>query len=963
MKTIKILTLIYAIFALSCNLFGQQEASLKITTKVIGGFSGEAVKGATAIIKEKDNGDTIVTMKKSAAYEWRGNQNPILQVTLSGDIPRRQGNYLIVGIAEGYDTVYQDLKIDKVGNREFIKEVPPLVFYPKANKLEEVTVSATKVKFYVKGDTIVYNADAFNIAEGSMLDGLIKQLPGVELKEGGEILVNGKKVESLLLNGEHFFQGNRNLMLNNLAAYTVKNIEVYDRWSERSRLSGRNLGDGQYVMDVKLKKEYMSGWMGNIEGGYGTANRYLGRMFGMWYTSRARITLIGNANNLNDSRTPGQNDGWQLNQNPGDLRTQMVGVNYNFSPDAGNDLWSFYGNTVFNKVRDNRISSTYRTNFLPGGDTYQTIYGNSLSHNLDLNTKNTFDWRPNNIFFSVDQNFQYKNNDYESNSLSGTFQDETKNLTEELLNQVYSGQPTSLSDIAINTSLSRALNNGTTIDAGGALYSSFKIPHTPDQISVSANGNYTNNRSDAFNKYGINYNMDGTKSEVNQYIDNHPDRNWTLRGVLSYSYVFGEKSSATFNFGYTHNDNTKDSYLYDLDRLEDAGIFGVIPKDYLLGYNPDQSYLSREKSDRYGVTINVLKPAGDNGMGLSFQILPSISIEHRTLNYVQGIQDENVGKTDLNIKFTNTYISYRWGNTTLRLRFERDVTPAPLNRMIDITDSRNPLYIYAGSSNLKNSASNSLTFQWDKNMQMIKPSRHSWFNTMTINFTFFNNALTSGYSFDRETGVSTYKIFNVNGNYRLNLRNSFYHDIGPRNQFNITGTSNINFLKESDMMASESMLFQKTAVNNLSLGQSLKLAWKLGKQQLSLIGDITWRNTRGNNTSFTSFSAMNTKYGLSGQFTLPKGFSISTDINAYSRSGYTESYLNTTDIIWNARLSYAPKGGKWLFMLDGFDLLHQLTNVTYNVNAVGRTESYINVLPRYLLFHIQYRFLKQPKKK
>jgi hypothetical protein len=51
------------------------------------------------------------------------------------------------------------------------------------------------------GDTLVYNADAFQMAEGSMLDALIKKLPGVELEAGGVIKVNGRQVSSLLLNG------------------------------------------------------------------------------------------------------------------------------------------------------------------------------------------------------------------------------------------------------------------------------------------------------------------------------------------------------------------------------------------------------------------------------------------------------------------------------------------------------------------------------------------------------------------------------------------------------------------------------------------------------------------------------------------------------------------------------------------------------------------------------------------
>ena len=74
----------------------------------------------------------------------------------------------------------------------------------RSHNLNEVSVTATKVKFYNRGDTIVYNADAFQLAEGSMLDALIEQLPGVTLDDNGVIKVNGRTVESLILNGKDF---------------------------------------------------------------------------------------------------------------------------------------------------------------------------------------------------------------------------------------------------------------------------------------------------------------------------------------------------------------------------------------------------------------------------------------------------------------------------------------------------------------------------------------------------------------------------------------------------------------------------------------------------------------------------------------------------------------------------------------------------------------------------------------
>ena len=63
--------------------------------------------------------------------------------------------------------------------------------------LGEATVKGTQIKMVMRGDTLVYNAAAFQLAEGSMLDNLVRALPGVKLEDGGRITVNGEYVSSL----------------------------------------------------------------------------------------------------------------------------------------------------------------------------------------------------------------------------------------------------------------------------------------------------------------------------------------------------------------------------------------------------------------------------------------------------------------------------------------------------------------------------------------------------------------------------------------------------------------------------------------------------------------------------------------------------------------------------------------------------------------------------------------------
>ncbi len=83
----------------------------------------------------------------------------------------------------------------------------------------------------------------------------------------------------------------------------------------------------------------------------------------------------------------------------------------------------------------------------------------------------------------------------------------------------------------------------------------------------------------------------------------------------------------------------------------------------------------------------------------------------------------------------------------------------------------------------------------------------------------------------------------------------------------------------------------------------------------------------------------------------------------YSRRGYTDRAMNTDDFVWNARLSRPFLSGKLLVMLDGFDLLGGLSNIRRQINAQGISESYSNVIPRYLLLHVAYRLHSKPKRR
>ena len=155
-----------------------------------------------------------VTLYKGTELIGQGTTDKELQI-----LPDDEGYYYYFMISadsatytlryekEGFEPLEKVMFMKHFKRMEDYRLLPPVYLSPMSadSKLKGVTVKATKIKFYNKGDTITYNADAFNLPEGSMLDNLIKSMPGADLKEDGEITVNGRRVDALLLNGEDFF--------------------------------------------------------------------------------------------------------------------------------------------------------------------------------------------------------------------------------------------------------------------------------------------------------------------------------------------------------------------------------------------------------------------------------------------------------------------------------------------------------------------------------------------------------------------------------------------------------------------------------------------------------------------------------------------------------------------------------------------------------------------------------------
>ena len=234
----------------------------------------------------------------------------------------------------------------------------------------------------VCGAPLTYNADAFALAQGSMLDGLIDQLPGADLRSDGKIYLNGEFVSELLVNGDKFFRDDPRVALENIPAYMVNNILVFHR---NARRKDRTLKEMPLVMDVKLKKQFIHGWTANAEAGYGTANRYLGRLFGMLFTPDSRLTIVGNINNTNDDRKPGQTDSWNPNwQTAGRADIAKAGIDYLWNSRLRN--WKVEANLMAENKRGDLQSQKTSERYLEGGNLFGSSTSKSASRQWRFST-------------------------------------------------------------------------------------------------------------------------------------------------------------------------------------------------------------------------------------------------------------------------------------------------------------------------------------------------------------------------------------------------------------------------------------------------------------------------------------------------------------------------------------------------------------------------------------------------
>ena len=389
------------------------QAQRTVSGRVVDNEQKEAVIQATvALLQGKDS-----TLAANAVT----NANGQFQLTAPKD-----GAYIVRVTYVGYKPLYKNITVGG-GNPV---QMGTLTISPDAVMLKGTEVVKNVAKVTTKDDTIIYNAGAYRTPEGSVVEELVKKLPGAEVDDEGNIKINGKQVQKIKVDGKEFMTGDTKTAIKNLPSSIVDRIKTYDEKSDLSRITGIDDGNEQVVLDFGLKRGMNRGMFANIDGGVGTKHRYSGRAFGAMMKDEWRIMSMLNANNTNDMGFGGGGGGGRFGGGGrnGLQASKMGMINFNYEKQ---NLLKWDGSIRWNHNDGDAWSRRSTENFVATTGSFSESNNQNYSRSNSWNGQMRIEWTPDTLWnLSLRPTWSYGTNDGKSRSLSATFSDDPYDYVE-----------------------------------------------------------------------------------------------------------------------------------------------------------------------------------------------------------------------------------------------------------------------------------------------------------------------------------------------------------------------------------------------------------------------------------------------------------------------------------------------------------------------------------------------------
>ena len=960
----------------------EQQKKLLVKGKVVEQTTGESLPGASVVLLSAKDSTQIVGAATSS--------NGTFSLTTS------RGGRMILRVSYiGFKPYFKEITLRRDNPTA---DLGTITLHEDAKLMQEANVVARLAQVEMKADTFVYNADAYRMPEGAVLEELVKKLPGAEVAEDGTITINGKTVKKILVDGKEFFGEDTKLSMKNIPTKMVKNVKAYDKQSDYSRVTGIDDGEEETVLDLTVKKGMKEGWLVNLEGGYGTEDRYTTKANVMRILDQSQFAVFASSNNVGD-RNMGTGGRGGSGGGGGIVSSQMAGVNgawENGKRQGEAGLLKTGGSVRFFRTFTETQNKVNSQTFLQDASSWANSISASDNLRWNLNTDFHMEWMPDsltNIIFRPSYAHSYGNSASSSTAVdfdADPYEAGLQNPLEEFSDTL--ARPW-IKNFMVNSNETEALSRSSSDNVNASLQVNRRLGKLGRNLTLNLQGNYSVSQSDDWNISQLKYFKTDNQLFTNRY-NLSPSTSYNISSRLSYTEPITRHMNlqGSYQFQYRFTDN--DRSMYDLHSLlQDIGLpdyMPLTPEQLYLGYIPGADTLDiiRNRENSQYATYNEYNHNAqlllrytrkfDNGRELRFNLGASFQPQTTHMDYTKNNLDTTVVRNVFNWA---PRIRARWKinqGSQLSVRYMGRMAQPSMTNLLEVMDNTNPQNVSLGNAGLESSWTNSINLDYNgayMKRQMTWAARLSYSGT--------DRSVASATIYDAATGNRYVRPMNIDGQWKTSANLMFSSALDTAKHFNINSSStfyyanNVSYISTSisDLQAPETIedlrrlfasvsergLLAKATTRNFNMGKNMRLSYRTewgatGSVEVGLNGGFRYQHARNESNPQANIDSWTFNYGGNFTVTAPWGTTFNTEIGPEYRRGFADESMNTTEIIWNAQISHAFLRKKNLVVsAQWFDILQQRSNISRAISATMRSDTETNAINSYVMFKVAYK--------
>lgn len=870
----------------------------------------------------------------------------------------QKGDYIMKASLIGYKPAYRAFRINGKNTT-----VPQMRMEEDNLLLDSVTVTGNLPKVQQVEDTLIYNADAYRLPEGSVLEELIERLPGAEVDEG-KVTINGREVKKILLDGKEFFANDMETALKNLPTAIIDKLKHFDEKSDMAKVTGIDDGQEKPVIDVRIKKGMNFGYNVNSDLAYGTNNRYSGRITANSFTERMKLTVVGNANNANDRSTPGRagNRGRSGGGSNGLRSAKKAGVTMAYDD---NKKLQMEGSLTWNHGDTDNMSKQSSESFVSKVGAFSNSLSQNFGRNNGWDTEYRIEWKPTkewNILLRPSASIS--TNDRLQSSRSASFNaDPFLYVTDPLAEEAEWGGADS---VRVNRRDNSSVSHSRNRKIGTSVQVNRKFGDKGRNLTFRADVSYNDSESDNVSRNRVTlFKVKDQQGNDSTYFTNRynltPGKTQNYTFQLTYSEPIVKNTFLQTSYSFQYRNNYSDRKTYDFSALRDAFGRGVVPEygcqqAYLATVGGDiEKYLSKSLS-RYSEYKNYIH---DLNLQLRFvREAYNFSVGVRYVPQSSHYRQDYRGVFVDTIRHTSTItptaqFRYRFGRQkTLNFDYHGQQQHPNITQLLDITDDSNPLNISKGNPALKPAFTNTMNLRYNN---YINSRRQS----IAANFAFSttSNSISNMVTYNEQTGGRVTQPENINGNWNVNGNVQFTSAIDKEANWNVSTNTDVRYNNYvSYLSLNRQSSSEKNKTKTTEIRERLSGSYRNSWLEVDVNGNVQWQGARNELQSYNNRNTWHYSYGSSLNVRLPWNMTIDTSINMSSRRGYSDATYNTDELIWNAQITQELLSRRRLTVsLQFYDLLHQQTNFSRQLSANSRRDTEYNAINSYAMLHVVYQ--------